>query len=152
MVFRMFGRCSAEYEVTIPDRTEVSVRTRTGGVDVTGIAAPVNVATATGEVRVAEATGEIWLADFQTAEIQATSVIGAIQVGSGFETVRVRSDTGSIKVTTDMEFRALTVTTALGDIDLRVPQVYQVRGYHCRFRRDHRGPVHGCHLRHRSGK
>jgi DUF4097 and DUF4098 domain-containing protein YvlB len=72
-------------------------------------------------------TGEINLEDFQAADVQATSAIGAIRIGSGFDTARVRSDTGAITVTTDTEFQTLHATTAIGNIELQVPdRVYRV--------------------------
>ena len=154
LIFTVFGRCSVDYEVAVPEGTEVSVHTVTGDVDVTGVSARVDASTDTGEIRLADVTGEITaesatgritaagsgpsavvtsdtgeinLEDFQAADVQATSAIGAIRIGSGFDTARVRSDTGAITVTTDTEFQTLHATTAIGNIELQVPdRVYRV--------------------------
>jgi len=150
----VFGRCSADYVVTVPEGTEVSVATATGDVEVTGIVADVDVTTDTGEIRLSRVVGEISLQsdlgditaegsgpaavadsdagtinleNFRAAEIQATTAIGDILIGSGFETATARSNAGTVRVDTDTGFRALTATTDIGDVELRVPDaVYRV--------------------------
>lgn len=149
-LLELVGRCAADYVVTVPAGTEVSVRAVTGKVDVTGVAAPVKAVTGTGRInlrditgaitvesaigdvtatgsgpsaKVTTNTGNITLDDFQAKTVTATSETGKVRVGSGFTTATLRSNTSAVRVKTGTEFEILYVATTLGNIDLTVPDV-----------------------------
>ena len=164
LIFTVFGRCSVDYEVAVPEGTEVSVHTVTGDVDVTGVSARVDASTDTGEIRLADVTGEI------TAE-SATGRITA--AGSGPSAV-VTSDTDQRDRCDPHRFglrhcpgaqrhrrdhghhghRVPDLACHHGDREHRTagarPGLPGDRGHHCRIPQGRRGPVQGRHLRHRS--
>ena len=95
------ARCYGDFSLVVPEGMDITVRSSTGDVDLTGVTGPVTVQSSVGDVRLEGAPSE---ADLRSSVGQVTAVLG---------------EPASM----------LSVQTAVGDIDLTLPGevAYDVR-------------------------
>ncbi|GAA3746287.1 DUF4097 and DUF4098 domain-containing protein YvlB [Spinactinospora alkalitolerans] len=155
--FLFFGNCAVDYEIGVPEGTEVAVRTSTGDIEVSSVRGDVAAASLTGDIALdnvegnldldgqtgdisahgsgdrAEArttTGEINLEDFAATEVDAESTTGSVNLEGGFSEAAVRTTTGEIHIETADAFERITADSTTGQIGIRVPEneEYHVTG------------------------
>jgi hypothetical protein len=113
---RLWGRCSVEYRLAVPDGVDVTVRAAAGQVQVSGI---------DGDLTARVNAGEVRLRDLRSQRVDASTDAG--QVRAEFSTpprdVRLRTSTGAISVTVPDDGTAYAVSASadLGAAQVDVP-------------------------------
>ena len=108
---RLTGDCSTHYQLTVPAKTRVTVRTERGHVTAKGLRAPLYAQVGVGDVRMVDVqsgaitgrsqTGNVTLSDVRFRTAEAATERGQVRVVStaGFARLRAVSETGDVVVT-----------------------------------------------------
>lgn len=111
---------SLRLSIQMPANLSLAVETRSGDVDVTGIAAPVRVSMTSGEVALHQVTGQVQI-DGTSGDVRLQDVRLA---GKSIVTLRSGDVDGDVELTAD---GALAVETTSGDITLSIPKATPAR-------------------------
>lgn len=107
------GRCSTDYELTVPTHTRVTVKTETGTVTAKGLRGSLSARTKVGNVRIADVRG---------GRLTAMSQIGNVTLSEvRFDHARARTQRGDVRVATVREFRELAASSETGDVVVTLP-------------------------------
>lgn len=108
---RLTGDCSTDYQLTVPAKTRVTVRTERGHVTAKGLRAPLYAQVGVGDVRMVDVqggtitgrsqTGNVTLSDVRFRTAEAATERGQVRVVStaGFARLRAVNETGDVVVT-----------------------------------------------------
>lgn len=116
----------------------VGAETVSGQIDLDDIEGSATAQTTSGRIMatgagdlldVSTTSGEIDASGFETDEVRAESVSGALKLGGGFTTLEASSTSGNVDIRTDTPFELMLVETVSGSVEAKVPdEAYDITG------------------------
>ncbi|WP_046468845.1 DUF4097 family beta strand repeat-containing protein [Allosalinactinospora lopnorensis] len=125
LIFGGFGGCSADYEIGVPEGTEITVETASGAVGVRAVegGAPLSVSTKSGQVETTDVTADTSVRTSSGAirlhgaegDMDLESTSGAIQASGSGENIKATATSGSVGLN-GISATDLTVETTSGAV------------------------------------
>lgn len=144
----LMSACSVDYEVVVPEGTDVEVSTADGEVELVGldgavraetvsgpieaedlggdvrleaVSGPIDLTGASGSVEARSVSGPIEMEDVEADRVIAESTSGPVEIEGAFSTAELESTSGTVEVETREGFESLRAESTSGNIEFRVP-------------------------------